>query len=251
MDGSDMSSSPPEGALHWAVEVEGLNKHFGATTVLRDVSIRLPQGCLATIVGPNGAGKTTLLRIVATLTRPSAGTIRVDGLDVRQWGERARGRIGFVSHQTYLYSDLSVQDNLRFYGRMYGVVNLEQRTATLLDQFGLTGRRSDLVRTLSRGLQQRLSIARAVLHKPRVVLLDEPYTGLDQRGADALTCVLQALHAEGRTLLMTTHDWSHLGEMADRLVVLVAGRVAYETSAEQLSPERLRGIYSTYVEGHA
>lgn len=246
-----MSSTPSEPGAQWAVEVEDLSKHFGAATVLRNVTFRLPQGCFATIIGPNGAGKTTLLRIVATLVRASGGTIHVEGLDVRQRGEQVRQRIGFVSHQTYLYGDLSVQDNLRFYGRMYGVTGLEERVATLLPQFGLTDRRSDLVRTLSRGQQQRVSIARSVLHQPSLVILDEPYTGLDQRAADALTCVLQALHADGRTLLMTTHDWSHVGGLADRLIVLVAGRVAYETPAEQLSPERLRGIYSTYVEGHA
>lgn len=246
-----MSSTPSERGTHWAVKVEGLSKHFGAAAVLRDVTIHLPQGCFAAIIGPNGAGKTTLLRIVATLSRPSGGTIHVDGLDVRQSGEQVRQRIGFVSHQTYLYSDLSVQDNLRFYGRMYGVTNLEERIPVLLAQFGLTERRNDLARTLSRGMQQRLSIARSVLHQPRVVLLDEPYTGLDHRAADALGCVLQALHADGHTLLMTTHDWSHVAELADRLIVLVAGRVAYETSSEQLSAERLRSIYNRHVEGHA
>lgn len=246
-----MTISASDPGARWAVEVEHLSKHFGSSTALRDVTMRIPQGCCAAIVGPNGAGKTTLLRMVATLARPSGGTIRVAGLDVGRWGGRVRQSIGFVSHQTYLYGDLSAQDNLRFYGRLYGVEDLKQRVGTLLAQFGLAERHNALVRTLSRGMQQRLSIARSVLHQPRLVVLDEPYTGLDQCAADALTCVLHTLHADGRTLLMTSHEWSHVAGLADRLIVLVAGRVAFETPAKMLSAERLREIYSRCVEGHA
>jgi heme exporter protein A len=236
-----------EAASEWAVQTEGLRKTFGHVSVLRDINLKIPNHHSATIVGPNGAGKTTLLRILATLTRPSAGRVWVDGLDLHDWGTQACRRIGFASHQFMLYLDLSPQENLRFYGRMYGVPDLEPRIAELLAQVGLGGRRNDPVRTLSRGMQQRLSLARAILHDPSVVLLDEPYTGLDPRAADALSTLLRGLLAQGRTVLMTTHDLARGAEMADQVLVLVAGQVTFQVRTADLSPQELRELYDQHV----
>jgi len=236
-----------EAASEWAVQTEGLRKTFGHISVLRDINLKIPHHHSVTIVGPNGAGKTTLLRILATLTRPSAGRVWVDGLDLHDWRTQACRRIGFASHQLMLYLDLSPQENLRFYGRMYGVPELEPRIAKLLAQVGLGDRRHDPVRTLSRGMQQRLSLARAILHDPRVVLLDEPYTGLDPRAADALTALLRGLLAQGRTVLMTTHDLARGAELADQVLMLVAGQVTLQVRTAELSPQELRELYDRYV----
>ena len=168
------------------IEVRGLVKSFGSKVALEGVDLDVAEGEFLTLVGPNGAGKTTLIRILATLTRPTEGSVRVAGYDLAGQGTGIRRRIGLASHQTLLYGDLSAEENLRFYGRMYEVPDLEERITALLQRVGLEHRRHDLVRTFSRGMQQRLSIARALLHDPAILLLDEPYTGLDQQAAEVL-----------------------------------------------------------------
>jgi heme exporter protein A len=200
-----------------SVEVRGLVKSFGSKVALEGVDLDVAEGEFLTLVGPNGAGKTTLIRILATLARPTRGSVRVAGYDLGGQGTEVRRRIGLASHQTLLYGDLSAEENLRFYGRMYEVPELEERITALLQRVGLEHRRHDLVRTFSRGMQQRLSLARALLHDPAILLLDEPYTGLDQQATEVLREVL-ALPlsppklggmkggARSRTVLMTTHN---------------------------------------------
>jgi len=231
----------------WAVEADGLSKRFGHLSALRNISFKVPCQSFAIIAGPNGAGKTTLLRILATLSRPSSGWACVNGLDLQEAGPAIRRHIGFVSHQTLLYGDLSAVENLRFYGRMYQVPELERRIAEVLVQFDLTERHADPVRTLSRGLQQRLSLARAILHRPSVLLLDEPYAGLDARGADNLDALLRRLQTEGHTILMATHDLARGAEMAQQLLILVAGKIVYEASSAALSAQELQSIYRQYA----
>jgi heme exporter protein A len=246
-----MSASPAcQSKACCAVEVEGLTKDLGRVAVLRGVNLRVPCNSFVSIIGPNGAGKTTLLRILATLSRPSGGRVRVRGLDLQRSGQVIRQRIGFLSHQTYLYGELSPLENLRFYGRMYGVRDLEQRAAELLERFGLAGRRDDPSRTLSRGMQQRLSLARALLHRPDILLLDEPYASLDLRAADALANTLRELHTTGCTVLLTTHDLERGVYMADQVSLLVAGKIVYEAGGRTLSQEQLRAIYLGYTQGH-
>ncbi len=234
----------------WAVETQGLRKAFGPVVALRDVNLRIPYLQSATILGPNGAGKSTLIRILSTLIRPSGGHVAVDGLDVLAQGTEVRRRIGFAAHQTLLYGDLSALQNLRFYGRMYGLSDVETRARELIHRVELTERQDDLVRTLSRGMQQRLAIARCLLHDPRILLLDEPYTGLDQRAARILTNLIHELLAEGRTLLMTTHDLQWAAEVAQQVFILLGGRVVHHASASGLSAQDLREIYQQYVEKH-
>ena len=156
------------------IHVESLVKSFGHTCALRSIDLEVAEGEFLTVVGPNGAGKTTLLRILATLLNPTSGRVRINGLDLSPGDSEVRRQIGFVSHQPLIYGNLTVEENLRFYARIYDVQPLDQRVDMLLDLVGLDGRRHSLARTLSRGMQQRLSVARGIIHEPRILLFDEP-----------------------------------------------------------------------------
>jgi len=202
--------------------------------------------CLA-LVGPNGAGKTTLLRILAALSKPSAGTVRLAGFDLADGAREIRRRVGFLSHQPLLYGDLSGEENLRFYGRMYDVAKLEERVAALLHQVGLEPRRHDLVRTYSRGMRQRLAIARALLHDPPVLLLDEPYTGLDLQAAEMLDAILREVGAGSRTVLLTTHNLEQGLRGSHRAAILVNGKVTYQMSEKDRDLDRFREEYKRQV----
>jgi heme ABC exporter ATP-binding subunit CcmA/heme exporter protein CcmB len=210
------------------LEIAGLAKSFGPRHALSGVDLSVGDGEFVVLAGPNGAGKTTLLRILATLMRPTSGRLRIAGHDPLKEGAAVRRHIGYLSHRTLLYDDLTAEQNLRFYARIYGVVEPEARIADLMARVDLIERRGDLVRTYSRGMQQRLALARTLLHDPRLLLLDEPYTGLDPVAADALTALLSDLNAEGRTLLLTTHALESLALTDRRAVVLARGRVAYD-----------------------
>ena len=233
------------------IEVENLRKSFGGVVALQGVSLQVAEGEFLTLVGPNGAGKTTLMRILATLSRPTSGRVRVAGLDLRAGAEYIRQRIGLVSHQPLLYGDLTAEENLLFYGRMYGVPNLEQRITEVLRQVGLLARRADPVRTFSRGMQQRLSIARAIIHDPPVLLLDEPFTGLDQRAAAMLTRVLTDVGTRSRTVLMTTHDLERGLSLGDRVAILARGQVVHQVKREEVDVEALREVYLRVTESTA
>lgn len=215
------------------LECRGLTKAFGSRRALADVNLYVAPGERVTLVGPNGAGKTTLLRILATLSRPTGGVARVAGLDVTQADPAIRRHIGFLSHRSLLDEALTAEQNLAFYARLYDVPDAPARIDALLAQVNLTARRHDLVRTYSRGMLQRLAVARAVLHRPRLLLLDEPYTGLDPLAADALTALLAELAGAGCTLLLTTH---HLESVVEgRVVVLHRGRIIHD--ARDVGPE--------------
>jgi heme exporter protein A len=210
------------------VEVHHLVKSFGPRAALSGVNLHVKAGEFVTLVGPNGAGKTTLLRILATLTRPTSGTVRIAGLNLARAGEQVRRRIGFLSHRTLLYDDLTAEQNLHFYARMYDLDDGSARITDLLEQVGLAARRNDLVRTFSRGMQQRLAVARAVLHRPQALFLDEPYTGLDPNAAQILTDLLTELIEEGCTVLLTTHNLERGLEVGGRIIVLAQGQVVYD-----------------------
>jgi heme exporter protein A len=229
------------------IQVQGLVKSFGHTYALRDVDLEVRQGQFLTIVGPNGAGKTTLLRILATLLKPTSGLVRIDGLDLASGSADIRRRIGFVSHHSLTYSKLSVEENLRFYGRIYDVPALQERVETVLNMVGLEARRHDPARTLSRGMQQRLSIARAIIHQPSLMLLDEPYTGLDQQAAEILRHLLQTITTESRTVIMTTHNLQRAVELCDTAVILAKGRIIYQAEGASLTLDNLRQAYWRHV----
>jgi heme exporter protein A len=202
------------------IQVENLVKSFGPRIALAGVSFSVEAGEFVTLVGPNGAGKTTLLRILATLSRPTSGTLRIAGLDPTKAGDAARRRIGFLSHRTLLYDDLTAEQNLRFYAQMYDLDDGAARIDDLLKRVGLAVRRHDLVRTFSRGMQQRLSVARAVLH------------GL-----------LTGLAGGGCTVLLTTHNLERGLAAGQRAMVLARGRLVYDERKEALDPTTFADTY--------
>jgi len=230
------------------IEVRGLVKSFGSKVALEDVDLDVAEGEFLTLVGPNGAGKTTLIRILATLTRPTEGSVRMAGCDLGRRGSEVRRRIGLASHQTLLYGDLSAEENLRFYGRMYDVPDLEGRITALLQRVDLEHRRHDLVRTFSRGMQQRLSLARALLHDPAILLLDEPYTGLDQQAVEILREVLVSLGGRSRTVLMTTHNLERGLELCDRVAILVNGRLVHQADKSDLDIASFAQVYRRHLD---
>jgi heme exporter protein A len=225
------------------IEVRKLTKRFGLKTVLRGVDFNVEQGEFVALLGPNGAGKTTFLRILASLSRPSLGDVRVAGYRLPAQASAVRRRLGVVSHLPLLYGDLTAEENLRFYGRMYGVLELSQRVDEVLELVGLAARRRDLVRTFSRGMQQRLAIGRAVLHDPDVMLFDEPHTGLDQDASVMLDGVLREVAARGRTVVMTSHDLARASDLASRFDVISRGTIVASLPRGEIEPNRLLEFY--------
>ena len=231
------------------ITVKKLVKRFGLKTVLRGLDFEVQPGEFVALLGPNGAGKTTFLRILASLSRPSLGNVKVAGYQLPNEAAAVRARLGVVSHLPLLYGDLTAEENLRFYGRMYNISNLEPRITEVLEMVGLENRRRDLVRTYSRGMQQRLAIGRAVLHNPDVVLFDEPYTGLDQDASSMLDDVLKTVAAKGRTVVMTSHDLVRAEDLATRFDILSRGVIAASTTREQLDQSNLLSFYKEALAG--
>ena len=236
------------GSGAWAIEVEGLGKSFGKHRALTDIDLKVGSGEHVTVFGPNGAGKTTLIKVLSTLMKPSAGTVRLDGSDISKAPTEVRRKIGLVAHQTFLYDDLTVYENLKFYGKMYDVVNLEEQIHDVVRWVRLEARLHDRVGTLSRGMQQRISIARAVIHNPSIVLLDEPEVGLDPHAIVMVREVLDSLSAGERTVVMTTHNLEQGIEMSDRVVILDKGRIVYQEQKDRIDIATFRETYDRYTE---
>jgi len=225
------------------IKVKKLVKRFGLKAILRGLDFSVESGEFVALLGPNGAGKTTFLRILATLSRPTMGHVEVAGHLLPNEAAQVRARLGVVSHLPLLYPDLTAEENLRFYGRMYGIGNMEARITEVLEMVGLDHRRKDLVRTFSRGMQQRLAIGRAVIHDPEVMLFDEPYTGLDQDASEMLDDVLRSVAAEGRTVVMTSHDLIRAEDLATRFDILSRGVIAASATSKDLKKTNLLAFY--------
>lgn len=230
------------------ITLQNITKQYGLLPVLRGVELQVGQGEFVALVGPNGAGKTTLLRIVATLLKPTAGQVQVGGWPLPSHAERVRRHLGLVSHQPLLYGDLTAAENLHLTAQLYALPNPEQTVQDALQLVGLGRRAQDFVRTFSRGMWQRLSIARATLHNPDVLLLDEPYTGLDPAGSALLDELLHQQHVLGRTILMITHDLIHGLDVCDRIAILHRGRIAHELASTAVSAADLLELYRTQTE---
>jgi len=232
-----------------AVEVRNLRKDFGYLQALDGISFDLNKGEFLTIFGPNGAGKTTLIKILSGLTRPTSGSAGVAGFDVLDGDVRLRREIGVISHASYLYLDLTALENLLFYARLYGLEYPEVKANQAINEVGLQLRRHDRVRSFSRGMQQRLSIARATLHDPSILFLDEPFTGLDLQATNVLKQNLHRLHTGKRTLIMTTHDISCGLEMCDRVAIQNQGKFVLMKASDQIDRENFENIYTEALEG--
>lgn len=231
------------------ITTKKLVKRFGLKTVLRGVDFKVQPGEFVALLGPNGAGKTTFLRILASLSRPSLGEVTIAGFKLPGEAAQVRARLGVVSHLPLLYGDLTGEENLRFYARMYGINSYELRITEVLEMVGLEHRRRDLVRTYSRGMQQRLAIGRAVLHDPEIMLFDEPYTGLDQDASAMLDVVLKTVAAQGRTVVMTSHDLARAEELATRFDILSRGVIAASATRKQLKKSNLLSFYKQALAG--
>jgi heme exporter protein A len=229
------------------IEVRGLAKYFGRVTALRDLNLVAEAGEFIALFGRNGAGKTTLLKILAGLSRPSSGTftIRPAGTVVPRF---ARGAIGYLSHNTALYADLTALENMRFYARLMEVADDEDALVRRIAEVGLAGREREPVRNYSRGMQQRLAIARAFLHNPGILLLDEPFTGLDPAGSDFLKTYLLKVRSQGKACIMTIHDIQAGYEMADRLIVIDRGIAALDIPKASLTLAAFQEQYRRITE---
>jgi heme exporter protein A len=225
------------------IEVKELVKKFGFKTVLRKVDLSLEKGDFLALFGHNGAGKTTLIRILCSLMRPTSGEIRIAGLDPHEDREALCKTIGIISHRTFLYQNLSAFENLKFYGRMYDVPDLQERNEALLDLVGLTKYRNDPVNTFSRGMQQRLSVARAIIHDPHILFLDEPYTGLDQHGAEDLKKLLKNFRNQGKTILMTSHNIDRGLELCNQSAILKSGRLVFKEEISRIMKDDFKQLY--------
>src|SRR2546428_3177985 len=229
------------------VHLEGVIKRFGAMTALRGIDPQLKRGRCLGIFGPNGAGKTTLLRILATLIRPSAGTVCIAGHDAVREAEKVRPLLGVLSHRTFLYGHLTACENLQFYGRMFGIKKLAGRITEVLQIVDLEANSHQLVRTYSRGMQQRLAIARTILHYPKLLLLDEPYTGLDKHAVSRLHDLIVHLHDESCTIIMSTHDLHRGLDVCDEIAIQCRGKIVYRGLSLGTDVQAFEQLYSAYV----
>lgn len=234
-------------AANALIETQGLVKTFDLLVVLRKLDLQVPRGDFVALLGPNGSGKSTLLRLLAGLSRPTGGTILIGGWQLPTEVAAVRAQIGMVSHKSLLYENLTARENLQFFARLYQLdpSTLDDRINDLLAQVGLAKRGDSLVRTFSRGMQQRLSIARALVHDPDVLLLDEPYTGLDQDAGAILDELLHVAHGSDRTIIMTTHQIERAARIASRVLILSRGKTIYDAPASALSPQDLAVHYAS------
>jgi heme ABC exporter ATP-binding subunit CcmA len=228
------------------IEVKGLKKSFGYHPVLNGVNFELRRGEYLVILGKNGCGKTTLINIIATLLQPSQGKVIINGLDTKKQAVAIRRKLGFVAHSTMLYNELTLQENLRFYGRMYSVTDLEKRITELVSLLELRKWQDRRVSDLSRGIQQRTAIARSLVHKPHVLLLDEPESGLDPTALSLLETILTEQTKQGCSIIATSHNLDFARKTSSRLAVLDKGRFAYESNNNGIDLSSLKNIFNLY-----
>jgi heme exporter protein A len=225
-----------------------LRKAFGPNVVLGDISLQLDHGQCLALLGPNGSGKTTLLRILATLLRPSSGTLLIGGIDALHDPGAVRAKIGMLGHGSYVYPDLSALENLRFWTVMGGGDAGYDRLVTALQQVELEAAAHDRVRTFSAGMKRRLALARIVLGPARLLLLDEPFTELDQRGRKWLSEFLLAFKAGGGAVVLATHSFGSGLAVADRVAILHGTRLIVDRSCDGLSWQDLQRLYESLTE---
>ena len=241
------TATPVQLTLPAVVEVRNLKKSYGFKPVLRNINLTLLRGQRLALIGPNGAGKTTLLRILAGLNKPATGTVAVAGFDGIEQPQQLRRSVGFVAHQPYLYEDLSAFENLLFFARMYDVEHPHERAVDLLQRMGLTRKMHDRIGSLSRGQVQRVAWARALVHSPHILLLDEPDTGLDQDGDNLIISLFAEHIANGGSILFTTHQLERALTLSDSIDIIANGRIVYHQDTAVLSVPNLQRTYREVV----
>ncbi|NOY87582.1 MAG: ABC transporter ATP-binding protein [Deltaproteobacteria bacterium] len=224
------------------LKAEGITKRYGSLTALNGVGLAMDEGASLVLLGPNGAGKSTLLGVLAGRINPTSGTVRLLGNEIKHSRE-ARALTGYLSHDSMLYGGLSAQENLVLYCRLYGVNGIAARVEEMLRLIGLWDRRNDMVDGFSRGMEQRLAIARSLLHNPRLLILDEPFSGLDYRSSKKLTDILATLRDEKRATLLSTHDLEAAGSLGNEVAVIHKGRIRYRGEVG----DNLRDLYLSLV----
>ena len=237
-----MAGGPPLG-----IRLHGLSKAFGVRRALDHVDLDVDPGFYVAVMGANGAGKSTLLRSVAGLVTPTSGSVTVAGVEMRKAGSALRRRIGFAGHESMLYPDLTARENLMFHARLFGLSRPDRAVERVADRLRLDGTLDRQVRVLSRGTRQRVAIARALINDPAVVLLDEPFTGLDAAAVADLARLLDSLHTPERVLIMTVHDVARAIAGPDRLVVLSAGRLVLDRPVGAPAPEIVEDVTGLYM----
>ena len=231
----------------YAIVIKALSKTFGTQMALRQLDLTVSWGDFLVIFGPNGAGKTTLVKILATITSPTSGQVSIAGFDLKSDYSSIRRNIGVVSHQPLLYQDLSVIENLRFHGRMFSVASLENRIKEVADLVGIQSILDRKTNILSHGMQKRVSIARAILHDPPIMLLDEPETGLDQEAVSVLSNAINQSERGQRTVLMVTHSLEMGWALGDRIAILARGNIVYENTTTSLDQSALIETYNNLL----
>ncbi|MEM7008276.1 MAG: ABC transporter ATP-binding protein [Thermodesulfobacteriota bacterium] len=225
-----------------------LKKTYGTFEALKGVTLKVKKGEFYTLFGPNGAGKTSLIKLLSTLTDPTSGSLEVFGFDAKGQVKNIRAAVGVISHDTYLYENLTAYENISFFANLYGIANIDNKVRSVIDKVGLKTRMHDLVRTFSRGMKQRLTVARALVHDPHILLLDEPYTGLDLNGAQIFGDMLSELKNNQRTILMTTHNIDEGLDLSDRVGILVNGQIVFEGFTKDLEKNDFKELYISHVQ---
>jgi len=232
----------------FAINIEGLTKSFGQNFVLRDLALHLSWGEKLVVLGPNGSGKTTLIKIMSTLTKADSGVITIAGFNRDDMGQQIRRVVGVLVHDPMLYDDLSGYENLKFFGQLFGLDDVEDRIVSIADNLGVSPWLYKRVGTLSHGLKKRLSIVRVLLHNPQILLMDEPETGLDQEAVSILDEIIESRVNDGRSVLITTHSFERGLSIGDRLAILSQGKITYQSEVNSvLSVDSLKEIYSRFT----
>ena len=231
------------------IEVKGLVKRIGDQTILRGIQLNIEKGQTVGILGSNGAGKSTLLKVLATIMKPTSGTVTIAGNDVKKQALQVKQMLGYLPHASMVYDHFSPYENLKFFGALYHVPNLEKKIPELIDKVGLKLFTHEPIRSFSRGMTQRIAIARAIIHEPQLLLLDEPHTGLDQSAIQILNQVLEEMKENQVTTLMVTHDFLQAAKVCDRFIIIKGGKVADDFSMAEGDVSTLYARYKMIVEG--
>jgi len=231
------------------IEIKKLTKQADNKLILRGVDLSIKKGETVAILGPNGAGKSTLLKVLATLIKPTSGQVLVNGLDLKKNQIEIKKLLGYLPHSSLLYDHYSPLENLVFFGNIYGVKDVEQKAINLVKEVGLTFFLNEPIKNFSRGMIQRIAIARAIVHDPEVLLLDEPHTGLDQGAISILNNVIVSMKEKGATTLMVTHDFKQAAEICDRVIIVKNGKIVDDFKIENRNLGFVSEKYVLQVEG--